>query len=239
MTGQSLSITGESTIVDLITYWPKINKEIMWCPVGRCLQHVLCEWFGVSYRACAQRESSCENTANIGLWVETFRPVMSQINHPTQSAGRGSAEISQAEKAQKEKGEFSHSPRKRQELTHQPLHGQQRYRRLARMRAWHYVGSSEHSSHCSFSSSPFFSPSHSLSVFLYLAVPTAASDKTNKSFTYISRPHTYCLFSTFSFFFSPSISFPMRFFMLYFSPLAELCLHALWPFVFFSRTLQQ
>lgn len=63
--------------------------------------------------------------------------------------------------------------------------------------------------------------------FLSLSVATVASDKTNKSYPHISCPYAWSLYS-------PPPPFPMNspFFMMYFSPLVELCLLASWPFLF-------
>lgn len=145
---------------------------------------------------------------------------MSQINHPTQSSCLGSAEISQAETL-KGKG-IEPQSMETQELTHEPLHGYRHYKRLAWMRAWHYVASSEHSSHCSFST-PL--PSLALSISAHHCL------RQNRQIIHLHFSPSFLL----PFLFYPSFFYPFIFhvcFMMYFSPLAELRVLTLWPFVF-------
>lgn len=214
----------KTTIMGVTIYWPKMNSilrrpedfpaQVSWCTT-------LIMWAVV-------RDFSSGPLSN-KYWavrVETFRPVMSQINHPTPSTVWGSAEISWAEKAQR-KG-IEPESMETQELTHQPLHDYRHYKKLARMRAWHYVASSEHSYRCSFS--PFLF-SVSLSAFAHRCL------RQNKSYTYISRRHACCLFSlpllSFS---SLSISMPFSW-CIFLLSLSYVCSHR--DLFCFARVLQQ
>lgn len=148
------------------------------------------------------------------VWVETFRPVMSQISHPTPSTGRGSAEISQAERL-KGKG-IEPESMETQELTHQPLHDCGHYKRLARTRAWHYVASSEHSSRCSFSPSLYFLFSFlCLCVSLSVWPPVPQIKPTNLTLTSLA-PIPGAFSSPPPYFFLPS-PFPCLFHDIFFS----------------------
>lgn len=159
------------------------------------------------------------------LWVETLRPVMSKINHHPASTGRGSAEINQAEKAHRERNR---------------VHGHTGVNppTATWVRTLQEISQNESLTLCcilwvflllhSRSLFSFFSVSHCF--FICLCPPLPQIKPTNLSLTSLApMPGPPPLLSP------PLFFFPLHFhafFMMYFSPLAELCLLASWPFLF-------
>lgn len=163
------------------------------------------------------------------VWVETLRPAMSKINHHTASTGRGSAEINQAEKRLTGKGIESVDT---QELTHQPLHECGHSKRLARELDIMLHPQSIPPAALSL----LFLFLLSLSLFLYLSVPTAASDKTNKSQSYISCPTCLVPLPSPHGFSSLSVTMPFSW-CIYLLLLSYVCSHR--DLFCFARVLQQ